>query len=211
MTIQERKKQRFEFLKFIYSVTGGNESRPVDGKVVGNEIGITNDNALNIIQYLIGEGLLEPNGAGLRVTITHQGVVEVEEAIENPDKPTEHFLPMNNYINIGSMINSSIQQGSPGAIQTFENKVKAATPDIKSFIVELKEAINKLNLTVEAQNEMMAEIQTVEIQSNSPKPKHTIIQESLKTIKTILEGVAVEACAPLFIQKVGILLSMLSS
>jgi hypothetical protein len=211
MTIHEKKKQRFEFLKSIYEATNGNESIPVDGKLIGNELGIDHENSSNIIQYLIGEGLLKPSGAGLRMVITHSGIMEVEEALESPEKPTQHFLPINNYVSIGSMVNSSIQQGSPGAKQTFENKVKEASPDIKAFIVELKKAIDKLNLTIEVQNEMMAEIQTVETQSNSPKPKPTIIQESLKSIKTILEGVAVEAAAPLFIQKVNILLSMFSS
>lgn len=124
-------------------------------------------------------------GAGIGVAITHYGVVEIEEAISEPEKPTEHF-PAFNIISIGSMNNSTIQQASAGATQNINGFNKEIAPDLNSFLSELKASINKLNLTIEAQQEMMAEIQTTEIQVNSPKPKSSILKESLLTIRNLL-------------------------
>jgi hypothetical protein len=108
------------------------------------------------------------------------------------------------------MVNSAIQQGSHGSTQIVETKIKEAIPDIKTFLEELKTSIDKLNLSVDSQQELMAEIKTMDSQVSSPKPKSIIIHESLKTIRNLLEGVASEAMAPLFIQKVTLLLSVFS-
>lgn len=208
MDIKEKKTLRFQFLKTIYDKTEEGYTR-LDGEDIGRELNIKKDEASKIIQYLIDENLLEGMGSGLGVVITHYGILEVEEALSHPDKPTEHFPPIN-IISIGTMNNSVIQQGSPGGSQHIENKIKQSNPDLKEFLVSLKDNIQKLNLSFDAQNEMLAEILTAEAQSNSPKPKISILNESLKTIRNLLEGVASEAMAPVFIEKVNLLLSAFS-
>ena len=48
----------------------------------------------------------------------------------------------------------------------------------------------KLVLNEEARNELKADIDTIESQINSPKPKHSIIREGIKSVRNILEGAA---------------------
>jgi hypothetical protein len=49
-------------------------------------------------------------------------------------------------------------------------------------------AEEELGLNTEEASELNTELSTIEVQSGSPKPKTTIIKESLKSIRAILEG-----------------------
>lgn len=90
--------------------------------------------------------------------------------------------------NIGSMQNSQIQQASPSGSQklSIENEIN----EISKIISSLKDSVDQLNLPIAAKDELNSEIDTILSQSRSPKPKSGILRESLKTIRTILEGAA---------------------
>ena len=88
------------------------------------------------------------------------------------------------------MQNSQLQQDSSGAVQKLNINIKININDLLVFIAELKKSINKLNLEKNEKQELIAEVGTIENQANSTKPKEKIIFESLKTLRTILEGVA---------------------
>ncbi len=196
MDIQLLKKQRFLFLEKVYNETQGDTSCMVDTEEIGQELGIDDRASRRIAQYLIDEGLLEALAIGGGIGISHNGVLEVEEALSNPDKPTQHFLPIN-IINIGSMNNSVVQQGTTNSTQTVTIKADNIA-DLKSFLLDLKVSLKKMQLSMESQNEVLAEIATLEAQANSPKPKHTIIGEALKSLRSVLEGVAGNLATPLF-------------
>jgi len=92
------------------------------------------------------------------------------------------------------MTNSNIQQDSPEATQvaTFnENKYE----ELKKVIQSLKESIDQLGLEPQQKPEFQADIQTIEAQMSSSKPKAAIITERLGSIKRCLEGVAGSAIA----------------
>lgn len=196
MNIQLLKKQRFLFLEKVYNETQGDTSCMVDTEEIGQELGIDDLASRRIAQYLIDEGLLEAMAIGGGIGLSHNGVLEVEEALSNPDKPTQHFLPVN-IINIGSMNNSVIQQGTTNSTQTVTIKAENIA-DLKSFLLDLKVSLQKMQLSMESQNEVLAEIATLEAQANSPKPKRTIIGEALKSLRSVLEGVAGNVATPLF-------------
>ena len=115
MTLDEKKKYRLLFLKKLYEDCDGDTLALVDMYELGNEIGVPGDSIYTTAQYLQGEGLPQIRTMDGNVSITHEGILEIEEAIENPDQRTEHFPPIN-IINIHSMENSVIQQGSPGGV-----------------------------------------------------------------------------------------------
>ncbi len=86
--------------------------------------------------------------------------------------------------NIGVMNNSQIQQLSDGVqqnipIERLEEVVRLAKGLLEEG--ELGHAIGE---------ELSTEIATIEVQKKSHKPKGLIIRESLKTIRTIAEGIA---------------------
>jgi hypothetical protein len=84
---------------------------------------------------------------------------------------------------IGSMTDSQLQQNSHGSTQSMN-----LLEDIQAFLKELKEKYKELQLSEELKKELEADITTIENQTNSPKPKSIIINESLKSIRNILEG-----------------------
>src|ERR1700674_1281967 len=88
--IVEKQKKRYALLRKIYELTEGVESR-----IVELECPETLDlgEVLSIIDYLSAEGLVvQLSGNAPLVQISHRGVVEVEESVTNPNRPTEHFL-----------------------------------------------------------------------------------------------------------------------
>lgn len=196
MNLEEIKKQRFLFLKKAYEITNGDPSCMFSMFELGEEIGFDSELSQRIAQYLINEGLLDARGLGGGIGISHNGVLEIEDSLSNPTKSTEHFPPVN-IINVQSMNNSVIQQGSNHSTQNV-NITSKNVNDLKNFIAELKQSIDKMQLETEKQSELLSEIATLEAQSNSPKPKASIIGEALVSVRAILEGVAGNIATPLF-------------
>jgi len=91
------------------------------------------------------------------------------------------------------MQNSQIQHDSPNASQTI--RTGTSLDDISHFLESLREARPELALPEQVSAELDAEIATLQTQLASPKPKHTIIQEALRSVRSILEGVAGSAIA----------------
>lgn len=89
--------------------------------------------------------------------------------------------------NIGSMQNSQIQQDSQGASQVQNITLEQA--DIMRFLDAIKSARDDLGLDQDSKDELDTEIATIELQLASPKPKNSIITESLKSTRNILEGI----------------------
>lgn len=196
MDIQQLKKQRFLFLEKVYNETAGDPFCIIDSNEIGQQLGLDDLTAGRIAKYLMDEGLLAARGIGSGIGISHMGVLEVEEALSNPDKPTQHFLPFN-IIHVHSMNNSVIQQGSTNSTQNI-TITSDSISDLKSFLSDLKTALEKMQLSIEVQGEILAEIATLEAQTVSPKPKRLIIGETLKSLRSILEGVAGNLATPLF-------------
>jgi hypothetical protein len=196
MDIQQLKKQRFLFLQKVYKETAGGTFCIVDTDDIGQELGMDDLSSRRIVQYLIEEGLLQARGLGGGIGISHDGVLEVEQALASPDKPTQHFLPVN-IINVQSMNNSVIQQGTKHSTQNVTITADNIS-ELKSFLNDFKTALAKMQFTAETQNELLAEITTLEAQANSPKPKRTIIGEALKSLRSVLEEVAGNLATPLF-------------
>jgi hypothetical protein len=198
MTLEEKKKYRLLFLKKLYEECDGDTLALIDMHQLGSEIGIPGDSVYTTAQYLHAEGLLQIRTMDGNVSITHDGILEIEEAIENPDEQTEHFPPIN-IININSMENSVIQQGSPGGIQT----VTFNTNDfgqIRKLIDELESQFKNIKLPDDGLIELKQEIETLKVQLASPKPKSIILNESLKTIKDLLLSVTANVYTPVIIE-----------
>ncbi|PZX62973.1 hypothetical protein [Hydrotalea sandarakina] len=201
MLLEQKKKNRFLFLNCLYESSNGDTGAMFDMWEVGKELKLNSDETSQIVDYLIGEHLIESRALGGIIGLTHWGIKEVEQAIENPSKPTEHFLPLN-IINIGTMTNSTLQQGTTNSTINFNYNTQTAV-DIEKIVSQLNDIKDSLNLSNELQSELLSEIQTIEIQKKSSKPKSIIITESLKSIRTILESVAGNAMTPVIIDQIS--------
>lgn len=127
----------------------------------------------------------------------------MESALSEPDKPTEHFLPIN-YIHVDQMIGSQIQQGTNQSTQvlTYNNN---DIETILKFVADLKRQLPDLMLDSEAQSEVDSDISTIEAQAKSSSPKSTVIKECLSSIIAVLEGIAGSAIATILLQQIGVL------
>ena len=132
--IEELKAKRFQFLKKLYDKSDGDTLKICDIYSLGETLGFDKKTNDKITQYLIHEGLIKWELKGA-VSITHAGLCEVEEALSNPDKSTEHFPPVNiiSIGSIGQMISSQIQQAGDLATQGPSHKKggpKEVDPDV---------------------------------------------------------------------------------
>jgi hypothetical protein len=201
--LTKKKTDRFRFLNRLYERTEGNYHALEDMFEVGNDVGLTRDDADGVMQYLSGEGLASYRTLGGGVAITHSGLLEVERALSEPKIPTQYFPPVVNILNVQSMVGSQIQQGSHGSTQTQTQSIsQSELAAIQAITTALQSGLDSLALGANARAEATAEIQTLNAQIQSSKPKASIIRESLKTLRSLVEGVASNAVAdkilPLF-------------
>ena len=184
--LEEMKKKCFQFLYKLYEMTSGNELELVSIDDIMQELDFTRDQAWQIMAYLKEEQLLKLMNLDGDLQITHSGIVEIEKALSEPEKPTEHFPP--DIKNAAQMINSQIQQASPDASQT----VSFCDDDynkLKEMMILLREFIDEDNeLESDKKSELIVEIGMIEAQMCSPKPKHNIMVESLHSIRNVIEG-----------------------
>jgi hypothetical protein len=208
MSIQKVREQRFLFVKTVYEISNGDSHAMLDMWEVGTKLGFDEDLTDRIVEYLRGEHLIKAAGLGGGISITHAGIVEVEAALSHPDRPTQHF-PAINIITVQSMNNSVIQQGSTHS--TVNAAISFGEIDsLKSFVTDLRSSIDKLNLSVDVQNELLSEIATLQAQAQSPKPKKSIIKEALLSIKSLMENVAANIIAAPITQALPALISSFS-
>lgn len=110
--VEQKRRRRFAFMDRLYERTDGDPMARVNFRDIGAELGWTGDDAQKVAFYLRDEGLLKFPVMGGAVSITHAGVVEMEAAIEHPDRPTPHFPPIN-VINVyGDVRDSQLQAGT---------------------------------------------------------------------------------------------------
>lgn len=95
----------------------------------------------------------------------------------------------------GPVGQSQIQHQSPDAIQIMAGDDVVVTDiayleQVKGLVPKVKTVLETLGLDKTQIDEIKSELDTVEAQARSPKPKRTIIKSSFETIQRILEGAA---------------------
>jgi hypothetical protein len=118
--VLKKQRLRVRILDDMYDTVDGNTSHVVENRVLAQHFGMGQRELSFETEYLVREGLLGIHGMG--VTLTHEGIREVEEMRTRPDESTQHFLALN-VLNIGSIVGSQINQGSPFASQTGDSDV----------------------------------------------------------------------------------------
>ncbi len=89
--------------------------------------------------------------------------------------------------NIQNMNNSQFQQDSAGATQTLT--INENNYNLKEFVKRFNEVSDSLEIDELTKRELWTEVKMVELQLESPKPKQSIISESIQSIRSILEGI----------------------
>ncbi|EMK6932992.1 hypothetical protein V9J79_004484 [Vibrio alginolyticus] len=201
-TIEKKKNERFKVMEKIYSITDGVEREQLQILNLAEALGLSDsDQSLNslvkILNYLANESLIKVHrihgGLPAAMQITHKGVLEVEQALFNPQKETEHFVQNITITNnIDSMVNSNIQQATTNSHQTQIYLNESDKSVFANHLSELKREIDTLKseLTPIQYQDLVAETSTIDGQLQSSKPKKAIIHSSLETVTEILKGAA---------------------
>lgn len=206
MDINKVRSDRFLFLKALYEASGGDEFKMLNMFNIGAALGFDREYAANIFDYLKGEGLAIPQALGGIIGITHDGIRTFENALSQPDKPTLHF-PAVNIINVGSMVNSQIQQTSPNSKQTLSFG-EERFDELQKLLADIKASIDKLGLKPQSQADIEGDITSAESQLKSSKPKTSVITECLHSIRSILESAVGSVLASDFMAKLSVFLRM---
>jgi len=122
------------------------------------------------------------------VRLEKDGIIGESLSFTEQEKISAAAIPqtINNFH--GPVGVSQIQQHSNNSSQ-----VMIADLDldkVQQFVAALRGSLDQLNLGKEDREELNAELQTIDSQLKSPKPKTTIITESLQSVRRILEGMA---------------------
>lgn len=169
------------FLEVSYSAEGAQAlrkglgvSRPVRLAVTTAALARVLDSVRTIV--LNWALKLEEDGIlGEDITFT---AVEKKVAQSRTYNITNFFAPVQS---------SQIQQQTSESIQvTAPIEFHAAA--IRELIEEIKTSLHELSLSRETEGELNAELGTLDAQIGSPKPKTSILRESMASVRRILEG-----------------------
>ena len=201
MDIEQERKNRFRFLHRLWDVSGGDEHNWHSMWAIGEDLGLDKTATLRILQYLGGENLAVMRTLNGMTGITHYGIQEVEQALSRPSQPSHYFPPVN-FISIGTMSHSTIQQASSGAMQQVQfddGKIQ----QLQAVVAEIRQQLDNLQLANDERQQVQAELSTIEAQLAAPKPKRSIIAECLASLRTILEQATAALVAAPFLQKIN--------
>ena len=127
---------------------------------------------------------------GLEETgITGEGMSFSPEEQKQASSMTFNISHLGNLI--GSMSESQIQQGTNGSTQEYSKPIDLG--GVSSLIEQLVELIPGGNLSSPAETQIQSDIACIKAQLSAPTPNAGIIRESLRSTRSILEGIASSA------------------
>jgi hypothetical protein len=207
--LEQRRLDRFKFLDALYERASGRTQHQVSMYEIGESLSFSREQIEAILDYLSGERLAKCETLDGLISITHGGVVEVEKALSNPEKPTQYFPPVINVLHVGRMENSQIQQGATAS------SIKASfgateVGALKELLEDIRSNLSSFNFGSSDEQEAFSELDTLDAQARSPKPKTSIIRESLVSLRHVLEHAAGHAVAVEFVTRISGFLAHLS-
>lgn len=205
MDINEIKEKRFKFLHMVYNLSNADEHKDIQSYQLGKDLGFSNDFISKLIRYLDKEDLIIfREDSGITISISHPGIIEVENALSKPNEPTEHFPPVKNTIILKNIKDSQIQIHSPDAtqIKTLDKELIDLLKELVSFIESNN---SQLNLPKVKEQEFLADVKTIETQMTSPNPKRNILKESMVSVRRILETATGQIIAMQILDKLALI------
>jgi len=121
------------------------------------------------------------------IKLEEEGIIGEGLSFTREEKEAAERSPQNITNFFGPVESPQIQQGGTRPIQV-SARFTFDLAAVRSFLDLFREQLSSLNLPDDRKREAEAELQTVESQIESPKPKPSIIREGLESLRRILEG-----------------------
>lgn len=133
-----------------------------------------------ILEWALG---LEERG------VTGDGMSFSVEEQRQASNVTLHVAHVGNLI--GSMHDSQIQQDTHKSSQSYNKSLDLEA--VARLVEEIQNRLQEAQLDSEDEAQLMSDLDCIATQLNAPKPNSSIIKESLRSARSILEGVASSA------------------
>ncbi len=187
LSVREKRERRAAFMGRLYELTDGSPLGRVNSRVIGSAFGWDENESSEVAQYVVAEYLAEWQAYGGGIGITHQGVVEVEQWLESPDEPTEHFEPVANVtVHVHGDNHGQIQAGTTGSTQSMQTSADEAA--IREFVAELRAALQH-SPSAEA-NLAEASLTVIEGELAKGEARSSLVERLLPSLRDFAIGIA---------------------
>lgn len=202
MDYVERKSQAFRLLNELYDSLEGivDEGHFVYSNVLAERLNL--DEPTTIAYYLQGKNLVKigPKVSGanfLTVSITKEGITEVEAARDNRETPIERLPPgaYNQIIVQGNVLGGVISQGGSNVInaKSTVNITENEIDKFREFLNLLKSEYNNYDMNVDQKSVVEGDMRILDAAVSSPKPSLTVIKEVARNIWETVKPFASDA------------------
>lgn len=149
--VKKNNLNRFNILEALYNADSPNKIIEIESKDFLEKNNMTEKEKDDAIRFLIDKGLAEDFGNSTYsfAKITTSGIEEYERLYNRPDSPSNYFPAKINFINIGNITNSQIQQGDYNnqSLLINENDIDEINTVLKLLNVEYEKIKDELEKT----------------------------------------------------------------
>lgn len=133
------------------------------------------------------------------LTLEEDGILGEGLSFSNSEKEAaaQSSYNINNFF--GEVKDTQVQQATGTSNQQYTNK-NVDVEALSGLISLVKDRIEEIDFIGDQKDEVLSDLATIESQASSPKPKQSIIRESLKSIRSILEGASGSVVAQVLLE-----------
>ena len=207
LNLQEKKVLRTQIMKFAYESTNGDTFAFVDLNDAEFLADYGIEDVTREVKYLEGEYLVKALWtSGIHVPpfqLQHLGVLEVEQALENDNQATEHFVPLDSFnVNIfnGNVHTGAIIQGKDNVTNINEG----------IDFDQLKEILNRISTYAETSELKGSDsvlvdqaIENIRSEIDSPHPREKVIRASVRFLRELMIASGGSIAAAFAVQLLG--------
>jgi len=185
MTLESKQRNRYHLLRKLYEQSGGSERVNINFFDLAKKEGLSEEDARDIHDYLWREKLIGDRRAGGGVAISHRGIIEIEQSISNPQRPTEHF-PLTIFQHFNAPIYGGIQTGGQHNVQ---HNTISIDPSFDDAVAKLTALLQEAALPDLHKEEAIISLQRVHQLAQKEKSSEVIklAKDKLDIVKNVID------------------------
>jgi hypothetical protein len=153
-----------QFFRSLYIKTGGDTKKQISMHEIGNEAGLDKSASKSIAEALMSLGLIDIRTLSGGIGLTAEGILEAQSWFADITGISPAGITLGNHPVVGE---------KNGAV-------------ITDILTGLKPRIGKLGMAFDDLTELLADIQSLEAQMRSSRPKTAIVRECFRSMMPTL-------------------------
>ena len=186
-SLQKSQSKALRLLKNIYDRTR-DRNEPIFVTQLAAEAGLTEEEAQAGWRYLKDRDLIDTFNIPFTARINGNGIDEIENIQRHPDQPSAAFPSVTynytyNTINVGSAVNSPLQQAGAQSTQTQTNTYSIQErDDLSRLVAEFGAHIDELSINLREKQRAQAQLTTLKAQLID-EPDRVIVHQAGRTLR----------------------------